>query len=68
MGLINGTKRLITDSVNDLARNTAYKVMGKGNQAINDSFIDMTSKEINKFADIQEEEIASLPVICLFFH
>ena len=52
MGLINGTKRLITDSVNDLARNSAYKVMGKGNQAIHDSFIDMTSKEINKLGHI----------------
>lgn len=49
MGLINGTKRLITDNVNDLARNSAYKVMKKANQAM---FLDMTSKEINKLGHI----------------
>ena len=44
MGLIGGTKRLITDNVNDLARNSAYKVMKKATQAT----YDMTPKEINK--------------------
>ena len=48
MGLIGGTKRLITDNVNDLARNSAYKVMKKATQATYDSFLDMTPKEINK--------------------